>query len=231
MSVIPLIENETFVISQNDFAHDGGVLGYRVLIRNFDKTQLAKPGANVSYDLRVGPKYRDHREQFPRDLDVGGKIHLLPGSAVIVQTEEEVHFPQSMFGYVVPKVGLLQKGLSNTMSKVDPGYSGPLVITLFNLGKQEVTIMRGAPFCALVMHRVLEGGTSYEGVAKQVAGMRKKGLMFRFRQLHDRLEAHQTTILIALTIATTMLAIVTLLDVGSHSAPFLWHLWHKIRGK
>jgi len=230
MSVIPLIEDHTFVASQDDFAQGGGILGSRLLIKNFDKTQFAQPGANVSYDLRVGPKYRDHREQLPRDVEPGGNVSLLPGSAIIVQTEEEVHFPRMMFGYVVPKVGLLQKGLSNTMSKVDHGYHGPLVITLFNLGKQEITLQRGQPFCALVIHTTLEGATLYEGVAKQVAGQRKRGFMYRFRQLHDRLETHQTTISIALILATMMLALVTFLDVGSHSAPFLMHLWHEIRG-
>jgi hypothetical protein len=98
------------------------------------------------------------------------------------------------------------------------------------LGKQEVTIQRGQPFCALVIHLALGGATLYEGVAKQVAGQQKRGFMYRFRQLHDRLEAHQTTISIVLILATMMLSLVTLLDVGSHSAPFLFHLWHEIRG-
>ena len=208
----------------------GGVLGSRVLIMHFDERQLTGVGSNISYDLRVGPKYRDHREEHPWDLEPNGEITLLPGAAVIIQTEEEVHFPQSMVGYVVPKVGTLQKGLSNTMSKVDPGYHGPLVITLFNLGKQDVTVKRSETFCALVIHQTLDGATLYDGVGKQVAGQSKAGFMFRFQRLRDRLEAHPATISAVLIIATVTLSIVTLIDVSLH-LPSIGHVWHSIRGK
>lgn len=170
MSVVPLIEGKSFVTTQGEFTTGKGASGCSVLILNFDRTQLSGKGSNVSYDLRVGPKYRDHRREQPRDLMPGGQISLEPGSAVIIQTEEEVHFPQCRFGYVVPKVRELQRGLSNTMSKVDPGYHGPLLVTLFNLGGQKVTVGRSDPFCTLVVHQVAEGAKLYEGAAKQIEG-------------------------------------------------------------
>ena len=51
-----------------------------------------------------------------------------------------------MFGYIVPKVSLLQDGVSNTLSKVDPGYHAPLVVTVFNLGQKEIELHQGDPF-------------------------------------------------------------------------------------
>jgi hypothetical protein len=49
---------------------------------------------------------------------------------------------------------MLEKGLSNTLSKVDPGYTGRLSVTLFNLGPRKVRVKRGEQFCSLVIHRV-----------------------------------------------------------------------------
>ena len=81
-------------------------------------------------------------------------ITLVPGGAVIVQTEESIQLPKNRFACIMPKVSLLQKGLSNTMSKVDPGYQGHLLVTLFNLGKQTETIKRGDSFCSLCVFTV-----------------------------------------------------------------------------
>jgi dCTP deaminase len=215
MSVVPLIEGETFVTSPAEF----DVQGRRLFIGNFDRRQLQGRGANVSYDLRVGPQYRDHREPHPSELGPNEKITLIPGAAVLVYTEEEVHFPHCMFGYVVPKVGLLQKGLSNTLSKVDPGYPGRLVITIFNLGKQKLHVARGDAFCALVVHRVEEGATLYEGGAKQIAGLRRRSFRFLLRQVNDKLDEYHTSVLAALVL-------VGLLELFSRFAPFVSHLWH-----
>jgi hypothetical protein len=62
----------------------------------------------------------------------------------------------------VPKVRLLQKGISNTSSKIDPGYDGLLLVTLFNLGKKPVTLKRGEKFCSLYVIEVGKGVIPYD---------------------------------------------------------------------
>jgi len=135
MSVIPLTiggEHPTVVQTQEEF----GIEGPAILIRNLDLAQLTQENSsNVSYDLRVGLQCRDHSEQTVKDIPAGGVITLYPGSALIIQTEESIHLPRRLYGTIAPKVSLLQVGLSSTFSKVDPGYNGHLLITLFNLGK------------------------------------------------------------------------------------------------
>jgi len=113
----------------------------RILIISYDQEQFSihNEECNTSYDLRVGSLYRDHRDNEGRTLSEGQSIELLPGQAVIIETEEEVQFPRGIFGHILPKVSLLQKGIANTPSKVDPGYSGHLLITAFNHGKQNGT--------------------------------------------------------------------------------------------
>jgi dCTP deaminase len=135
MSVIPLLldgPNPTVVEREDQFRCDGNAM----LILNIDKCQLQGNQCNASYDLRIGRAYKDHREQERWTLPKDGKITLLPGGAILIETEEEVWLPHGMFGYIVPKVSLLQDGASNTLSKVDPGYHDHLVVTVFNLGKK-----------------------------------------------------------------------------------------------
>jgi deoxycytidine triphosphate deaminase len=83
--------------------------------------------------------------------------------------------PRYLFGYVVPKVKLLQLGLTNTLSKVDPGYPGHLVVTLFNVGTTVQRLDRRQAFCQLVLHTVEEGAKLYNKGGKQVEGTPQKG--------------------------------------------------------
>ena len=175
MSVIPLLKaggHITVVSTKDEFTRIGGFDGKALLITNLDETQLQRNDreAHLSYDLRVGPEFKDHRDDQKQALPDEGEIKLLPGVAVILQTEESVCLPRSMFAYVIPRVKILQKGLSNIVSKVDPGYNGPLVVTVFNLGRRTVTLKRREPFCCLVLHSVLDGAGLYEKPAQLISG-------------------------------------------------------------
>lgn len=207
MPVVPWIEKETFVRSQLEFSAGGGVSGSRILVSNFDETQF-KPGeTNACYDLCVGERYRDHRKSDV--FAVGEEFTLVAGSAIIIETREEFHFPQSRFGYVVPKVGMLQQGVSNTMSKVDPGYHGPLLITIFNLGKKDVRIRRSQRICALVVHDVGKGTIPYDRPAKQLPGRTRWNL--RPGQWLDRLQGRSALVALVALIVSIVLAVIQLL--------------------
>lgn len=158
MAIVPFVidgQEKNIVSLQEDF----DINGTNIRMKDLDTKQLQKEDeANTSYDLRVGSEYLDHRESSQTALIDGGKIKLRPGSAVIIQTAEYVHFPKTRFGQIVPKVGLLRKGISNTTSKIDPGYNGTLLITVFNLGKNTVFLEKGERFCTLVVQEVLNKG-------------------------------------------------------------------------
>jgi len=212
MSVVPLVvngPNPTVVQKEDQFKRDGNAL----LILNFDKSQLRDDQPNASYDLRIGRAYRDHREMGERrTLAEKGSIKLLPRGAVLIETEEEVWLPQSMFGYIVPKVGLLQDGVSNTLSKVDPGYHAPLVITVFNLGQKEITLHQGQPLCALVVHSVGSGVKPYTGSGKRIEGRASTGV---FPGWLDKFEARP-----GLSVLVT-----ALIGLGVVITELLVHMW------
>jgi dCTP deaminase len=104
-----------------------------------------------------------------------------------VQTLEHVYVPKFRFGYVVPKVSLLQKGISNTSSKVDPGYEGRLLVTVFNLGKKTETLHRGETFCTIAFHDVANLGIRLYGKgAKRIEGSTRIGFVRKFFDAVER---------------------------------------------
>ncbi|WP_082175583.1 dCTP deaminase domain-containing protein [Archangium gephyra] len=166
MSVIPIIiatNKGTVVCNKNDFYSNNGRDGDLVLIENIDKKQfeeLRNPDsqdANTSYDLTVGREYIDLLDKSKHGITENNPLELRPGSAAIIETTEYVHFPRSRFGHIVPKVSRLHEGLSNTSSKVDPGYEGKLAIAVFNLGQNTITLNKGDKFCTLYILSVDTG--------------------------------------------------------------------------
>ena len=176
MSIVPLLtdNDRTLASTRDDFAAAGGADGSAVLILKMDTEQLLGQSSNASYDLRVGKEYMEHRDIQKHALPSDETITLLPGMAVIIETEEYVHLPRTLFALVVPKVGLLQQGLSNTMSKVDPGYEGHLLVTLFNLGQETVELQRRAAFCSLCVLRVEKGARLYGKPGKSIPTQTKR---------------------------------------------------------
>lgn len=217
MSVIPLTiggPQATVVQSQAEFAVEGSA----VLIGGLDVAQLTQERtSNASYDLRIGRQCRDHREQAVKDIPEQGVVVLQPGSALIIQTEEILHLPRRMFGTIAPRVSLLERGLSSTFSKVDPGYNGHLLITLFNLGKTTVSLHRGQRFCALTMFEVAPGARLYELGAKQITAQLTRQPR---RSMRELLEVHHVGVMIALIGVTLLLTV-------EHLITFILSLRHR----
>ena len=219
MAVIPLVLEKSVVTTEQGFETAGGRNGKALLIRNFDKEQLKATSPNLSYDLRIGAECKDHRDGWKRDILKNDHVDLEPGGAVIFETEESLHLPKCMFGYIVPKVGLLQKGISNTSSKVDAGYDGKLLVTLFNLGKRKETIRRGETFCSLVVHNVDPGVILYDKNAKEISGVGRRRL---WQKVRDVIEGNRTIVELGLIVATILLMMATvwlaIVDIRLHSA-------------
>lgn len=186
------------------------------MIPNFDSTQLLPGTPNLSYDLRIGSVYKDHSDDLRRDLRDDGIITLLPGDAVVIETEESLHMPSGLFGYIVPGVKWLQQGVSNTLSKVDSGDNGKLFVTLFNPGKNLVPIRRKEGFCSVVVHDVGEGVHWYEGNPKTIAGAGAAEPIWtrvwnqvteKWQTLRDALDANRIFVDIVLILVTGALAL------------------------
>ncbi|MBW4579482.1 MAG: hypothetical protein KME42_07905 [Tildeniella nuda ZEHNDER 1965/U140] len=214
MSVIPFIladDGRTVVESRQDFDDAGGISGKVIYIQNLDRDQIVNTSSsNASYDLRVGNEYRDHRDFNKTDLSDGNEICLQPGSAVIIETAEFVQFPKFRFGHIVPKVSLLQDGLSNTSSKVDPGYCGKLSITVFNLGKRTIALKKGQKFCTLYVLDVQGGVIPYNKEPKRIAGSSRVRVWGRVR---DLIETNQALLICLSLIVSSLVGAVQIWQV------------------
>ena len=180
--------------------------GNAILINELDEKQLQAEtrDSNVSYELRIGSRYRDHRDVEPRTLRADGFIEIPPRSAVIIRTQEHVHFPRSMFGHIVPKVSLLQRGIANTPTKIDPGYNGALLITTFNHGSRAVRLKVGRPFCSMFVMRAERDVRTYARQGKDLEGEPRPDWRGSVRDFLDRnamaIQALHGLVTIALTI-------------------------------
>jgi deoxycytidine triphosphate deaminase len=200
-------DNPSVVTTDQDFL---GSKGRAVLIKGLDANQIPpqEGDCNVSYDLRVGRRFRDYRDKEPRTLQKDGCIRIPPQTALIIRTEEEVQFPASLFGIILPKVSLLHRGIANTPTKIDPGYKGYLLITTFNHGKRTVTLRHGERFCAMFVMKTDGSVIPYDKQGKdfEVEPTRKwwKGM----REFLDRNNATINTIHMIITIILMITTIV-----------------------
>lgn len=172
MAVIPLVLHETVADNRQEFDANKGLSGQVVLIQDIEAEQLDDDKeANATYDLRIGPEYRYLHQLSKHELPLDNKdvkITLKRGESVLILTEEHIYLPKSIFGVVVTKVGLVQQGTSNPPSKVDPGYDGPLIVTVTNHGKVPVDLRRGQRFCSIFFLRMEDEAKPYSKSAKRI---------------------------------------------------------------
>ena len=181
--------------------------GNAILIQAIDPAQLLPDSAdcNASYDLRVGNRYRDYRDTEPKTIVKSGFVEIPARGAVIIKTKEEVAFPQSMFGHILPRVSLLQRGIANTPTKIDPGYRGPLLITTFNHGRRAVKLRVGEPFCTMYVTTTQGPLVPYDKPGKDLDGDPQTSVS---RMVRDFLERNSIAIQTLHVLITLFLAAV-----------------------
>lgn len=128
----------------------------------------------VSADLRLGNTFRvfnDHaapyidlsgpREEVDRSIDriMGKEIEigpteaffLHPGELALAVTAESVTLPEDIVGWLDGRSSLARLGLMVhvTAHRIDPGWSGAIVLECFNSGKLPLALRPGMTICAM----------------------------------------------------------------------------------
>jgi dCTP deaminase len=201
----PSLGSPSVVTSSRNFVKDG----IAILIQDGDIEQLRADSkdCNDGYDLRVGGAFRDHRNEYGQELDESGRIPLLPGNAVIIQTEEWVEFPDRRFGQIFPKVSLLQRGIANTPSKVDPGFRGNLLVTVFNYGKRTEYLGRRQRFCSLHVFDVEGPVRPYENRPPTIAARRPAAWPQKIGDWVDAYSARMGVVALVVSAVAAVLAL------------------------
>jgi dCTP deaminase len=130
--------------------------------------------SGVSVDLRLGNRFRvfnDHaapyidlsgpREDVDRAIDriMGKEIRLSgddafflhPGELALAVTAEVVTLPDDLVGWLDGRSSLARLGLMVhvTAHRIDPGWSGAIVLECFNSGKLPLALRPGMTICAI----------------------------------------------------------------------------------
>ncbi len=130
--------------------------------------------SGVSVDLRLGNRFRvfnDHaapyidlsgpREEVERAIDrIMGKeikiapddaFFLHPGELALAVTAETITLPDDIVGWLDGRSSLARLGLMVhvTAHRIDPGWSGAIVLECFNSGKLPLALRPGMTICAM----------------------------------------------------------------------------------
>lgn len=133
------------------------------LIRNALREQGGAPAVEAaSYDLRAGIVLwkdrgsKDLEAKYFRDEAAEqAMVTLQPGQMVFVITHEELQIPANICGTVYSRNKLQRENiLAVNAGHVDPGYDGPIIIRLINLGAQSWAIRLGDAVFTIVFHTV-----------------------------------------------------------------------------
>lgn len=107
----------------------------------------------IGYDFTVG--------EFAFSLETGllqtidGTYELPPKNTVQILTKESLWVSGRIAGTFHSKVSLVSKGLSHISTTLDPGWYGPLLITVRNNTDKNFPLSVGKPFVTLIFSKVL----------------------------------------------------------------------------
>lgn len=107
------------------------------LISDFEKSCLEP----ASYDLRIGKSYMQKRNIETMSDESNQSISLSPGEYVIITSHEYLNFPLDLIGHFGLTSIWGMKGIISLFGpQIDPGFSGMLVVPIFNAGDTIITL-------------------------------------------------------------------------------------------
>lgn len=135
------------------------------LLQPFEESRMGP----CSYDLSVGNEYYCYRDIdkdvfVPRQLPKQGQIQIPPNRCAFVITEEVIKMPLDVMGLVALRFELTKLGIMlSPQAPIDPGYTGKIMMMLYNLSDQPRTLARGEAFVTISFHRMESATAPYSG--------------------------------------------------------------------
>lgn len=98
---------------------------------------------------------RAHETDAGLDIMAPRRARILPYGNVIIKTGVHVELPPNTAGVIVSKSGLNVKNSVTSTGLIDQGYTGEIIVKLYNHDDQDVFIERGQKITQLVVIPVL----------------------------------------------------------------------------
>ncbi len=134
-------------------------MGRSITIDPFDPMDLR----GAAYNLRVGPFVWMHPAPqrgapalplVPAQT-VTGRYYVIPhGACISIMTRETLHVGLEVAGLFHAKVDMATKGFSQVSTTLDPGWIGPLLITMQNISGADLTLWEGETFVKVGFYRL-----------------------------------------------------------------------------
>lgn len=124
-------------------------------------TTAGSPVQPSSIDLQIG-KVSFPAEPSSRKPDefTSGRHKLMPGETAIVTTLEHLHMPANLAAIGFPPSHISVQGLLMTNpGHVDPGYNGPMHLTVINMSRDSIELRVGDTIVTVLFFE-LDGGVT-----------------------------------------------------------------------
>jgi len=137
-------------------------------------TPTANKIKGISVDLRLGHQFRVFTDHTAGFIDLSGQkldleqtlyrtmgaaidlseddiFYLHPGELALASTLESVTIPDDLVGWLDGRSSLARLGLMVhvTAHRIDPGWSGQIVLEMHNMGKLPLGLRPGMDICAI----------------------------------------------------------------------------------
>jgi dCTP deaminase len=166
------------------------------LIDNFDVNRLGAPNSPVrgaSLDLAIGEIFLpDIPDGKLGGSNRGKQAHgLKSGETAVIRTAETLTLPGDIaaIGFPPSTAVSLSGLLTTNPGHVDPGYRGPLHLTVINMGKEVFTLYRGQRIMRLMLFRLSEAEPLLLPALSPISEELLAKLSPDFLNVHDRVSA------------------------------------------
>jgi len=114
----------------------------------------------IMYDLRLGNEVYITPDKNEKSIKDKETILISPGAYALLLTKEKLNLPNNIFGLITIKFAYKKKGLVNISGfHVDPGFNGPLIFSVYNLGPSTICLRSGDEVFSILFYEL---GSSVE---------------------------------------------------------------------
>jgi dCTP deaminase len=128
---------------------------------------------SIGREVYVSPTDQtvEAQQETVRLLPERGGFTIPPGQFAFLMTEETVHVPNDAIAFISMKARIKFRGLINVSGfHVDPGFTGPLLFSVFNAAPAPVHLRQGDP-CFLIWYADLNAESRSVKTGRGPAGI------------------------------------------------------------
>lgn len=116
---------------------------------------VAEAVGPCSIDLRLGLQYMiPTRQESLQHLELGEQVELPAGATLLFATLESISLPSYLIGWLHALSANARLGLLLQNSRIDPGFSGKLTLSIHNLSGKTVCLVSGLRIASVIFHRM-----------------------------------------------------------------------------